>query len=137
MTLRLLDTNAVIALLTRRSEALLARVEACAPGTLGVSAIVAHELWYGAYRSAKVSFNLETLRLLFTDLSILDFDREDARVAGEIRAGLAELGTPIGPYDVLIAGQAKARGLVLVTNNTGEFARVPGLRVEDWSLDAR
>ncbi|UFS68194.1 type II toxin-antitoxin system VapC family toxin (plasmid) [Paracoccus denitrificans] len=132
MITHLLDTNAVIALIGRRSDALLARVEACDPGSIAVSSIVAHELWYGAYRSQKVAFNLETLRLLFADLPILDFDREDARVAGEIRADLARQGTPIGPYDVLIAGQAKARGLTLVTNNTGEFERVAGLRLEDW-----
>ncbi|TPE48190.1 type II toxin-antitoxin system VapC family toxin [Amaricoccus solimangrovi] len=135
MSLRLLDTNAVIALLTRRSPALLRRVEASEPGSLAVSAVVAHELWYGAYRSRKVEFNLETLRLLFSDLAILDLDREDARVAGEIRAELARRGTPIGPYDLLIAGQAKARGLTLITNNIGEFARVAGLDVEDWSAD--
>ena len=132
MSLRLLDTNAVIDLTTRRSDALLRRVEASAPGSLAVSAVVAHELYYGAYRSRKVAFNLETLRLLFSDLAVLDLVREDARVAGEIRADLARLGSPIGPYDVLIAGQAKARGLTLVTNNTGEFARVVGLRIEDW-----
>ena len=61
---------------------------------------------------------------------VLDFDREDARQAGELRARLAAAGTPIG--DVLIAGQALARGLTLVTHNTGEFQRVPGLRIEDW-----
>lgn len=130
----LLDTNAVIALVGRRSDELLRRVEASEPGSLAVSAIVAHELWYGAYRSQKVSFNLETLRLLFADLAILDLDPEDARVAGEIRAELARQGTPIGPYDMLIAGQAKARDLVLVTNNTREFSRVAGLKLEDWSL---
>lgn len=129
----LLDTNAVIALVTRRSEALLQRVDSMEPGSLAVSSVVAHELWYGAYKSQKVAFNLETLRLLFADLPILDFDREDARVAGEIRAELKRQGMPIGPYDVLIAGQAKARDLTLVTNNTGEFARVAGLRMEDWT----
>ncbi|MCL4069411.1 type II toxin-antitoxin system VapC family toxin [Pseudomonas sp. GX19020] len=129
----LLDTNAVIALIGRRSDTLLARVEACEPGSIAVSSIVAHELWYGAYRSQKVAFNLETLRLLFADLPILDFDREDARVAGEIRADLARQGTPIGPYDLLIAGQAKARGLTLVTNNSGEFERVPDLTLADWT----
>lgn len=133
MTSWLLDTNVVIALVTRRSEALLRRVESSEPGSLAVSAIVAHELYYGAYRSQKVAFNLETLRLLFTDLAILDFDREDARVAGEIRAELVRQGTPIGPYDVLIAGQARARDLRLVTNNIGEFARIGGLQIEDWS----
>ncbi|WP_299364869.1 type II toxin-antitoxin system VapC family toxin [uncultured Paracoccus sp.] len=133
MIQRLLDTNAVIALVSRRSPELLKRAEAFEPTSLAVSAIVAHELWYGAYRSQKVAFNLETLRLLFADLPVLDFHREDARVAGEIRAELAKNGTPIGPYDVLIAGQARARGLTLVTNNTGEFSRISGLNLEDWS----
>ena len=133
MSVRLLDTNAVIALMARRSDALLQRIEASEPGSLAVSAVVAHELYYGAYRSRKVAFNLETLRLLFSGLAVLDLDREDARVAGGIRADLARLGSPIGPYDVLIAGQAKARGLTLVTSNTGELARVSGLRIEDWS----
>jgi tRNA(fMet)-specific endonuclease VapC len=63
---------------------------------------------------------------------VIEFDQEDARQAGEIRATLAAAGTPIGPYDVLIAGQARARSLVLVTRNTGEFSRVGGLHVEDW-----
>jgi len=134
VTVRLLDTNAVIALVTRRSEPLLQRVEAAEPGSLGVSSVVAHELYFGAYRSEKIAFNLETLRLLFADLSVLDFDREDARVAGEIRAELKRRGTPIGPYDVLIAGQAKVRNLTLITNNSGEFSRVDGLRFEDWTL---
>jgi tRNA(fMet)-specific endonuclease VapC len=64
--------------------------------------------------------------------AVLAFDKEDARRAGEVRAMLASKGTPIGPYDVLIAGQALARGLVLVTDNTGEFRRVPRLRIENW-----
>ena len=75
-------------------------------------------------------------RLLFADLAILDFDRGDARAAGEIRAGLARKGTPIGPFDVLIAGQAKHRGAILVTNNVGEFRRVEQLRLEDWTEGA-
>ncbi|MFJ1260290.1 PIN domain-containing protein [Cupriavidus sp. CuC1] len=63
---------------------------------------------------------------------MLDFDREDARHAGELRAALAAVGTPTGPYDVLTAGQARARALTLITHNTREFQRVAGLRVEDW-----
>lgn len=129
----LLDTNAVIALAARRSETMLRRIEAIEPGALAVSSIVAHELYFGAYKSQKVDFNLETLRLLFNDIMILDLDREDARTAGEIRADLKSRGTPIGPYDVLIAGQALARGLPLVTNNTAEFGRIAGLRFEDWT----
>ncbi len=96
MITRLLDTNAVIALVTRRSRTLLRRVGDPEPGSLGASSVAAHELYCGAYRSRKVAFNLETLRLLFIDLVILDLDREDARIAGEIRADLARQGRRIG-----------------------------------------
>jgi tRNA(fMet)-specific endonuclease VapC len=64
--------------------------------------------------------------------AVIEFDKEDARQAGEVRALLASAGAPIGPYDVLIAGQARARNLILVTHNTEEFGRVPGLRFDDW-----
>jgi tRNA(fMet)-specific endonuclease VapC len=129
----LLDTNAFIALMTRRSETLLRRIAATAPERLAISAIVAHELYFGAYRSERIERNLETLRLFLADFKMLELHREDARAAGEIRTALARQGTPIGPYDVLIAGQAKARGLTLVTNNASEFRRVEGLRIEDWT----
>ena len=92
--------------------------------------MAAHELFNGACRSARQAQNLALLDGL--RLAVLEFDKEDARQAGEVRALLAAAGTPIGPYDVLIAGQALARGLVLVTHNVGEFARVAGLQIEDW-----
>jgi tRNA(fMet)-specific endonuclease VapC len=130
----LLDTNAVIALIGRKSDRLVGRVLDSPQGSIGLPSIVAYELYFGAQKSAKVQHNLETLRLLMADFPILDFDQNDAFVAGEIRSALAAKGTPIGPYDVLIAGQAKARGLTLVTNNVGEFNRVENLQVEDWSL---
>jgi tRNA(fMet)-specific endonuclease VapC len=129
-----LDTNAVIALIGRRADALISRVFHSPQGTIGLPSVVAYELYFEAQKSARVQHNLETLRLLMADFPILDFDQNDAFVAGEIRAALAAKGTPIGPYDFLIAGQAKARGLTLVTNNVGEFNRVENLRVEDWSL---
>ena len=89
---------------------------------------MAHELFYGAFKSRRATQNVtETLRF-----AVLEFDKDDARQAGEIRALLAAAGTPIGSYDVLIAGQAKSRNLILVTHNTEEFRRVPGLRYEDW-----
>ncbi len=135
MITHLLDTNAVIALLARRSDALVNRVIESEEGSIGLSTIVAHELYFGAYKSAKVSFNLETLRLAMADFPLVGFDREDAQISGEIRAILTSKGRPIGPYDVLIAGQAKARDLILVTNNAGEFERVDGLRVEDWTVN--
>jgi tRNA(fMet)-specific endonuclease VapC len=95
-----------------------------------MSSIVAHELFFGAFRSQRVKENLAVVEAL--EFEILDFDREDAKQAGMIRAALAAAGTPIGPYDVLIAGQALARGLTLLTHNMREFKRVEGLKLEDW-----
>ena len=125
----LLDANAVIGLLGGNAG-LLAKVHQHVPEDFGVSAIAAHELFYGAYKSQRRAQNLARIDGL--QFVVLEFDQEDARQAGEVRAALAAAGTPIGPYDVLIAGQARARGLILVTHNTGEFSRVGGLDVEDW-----
>ena len=125
----LLDTNVVIEVL-RGNAAVLARLRARAPGDVGVSAIVMHELFYGAFRSARVEANVARVDGL--RFAVAAFEREDARAAGAVRAALAATGAGIGPYDVLIAGQALARGAVLVTHNVWEFGRVEGLRVEDW-----
>jgi tRNA(fMet)-specific endonuclease VapC len=126
----LLDANAVIALLNDTKSAIARRVRRHAPRDFGVSAVVIHELYYGAFKSHRVEQNVARVDAL--QFSVLEFDEEDARQAGQIRADLASKGTPIGPYDVLIAGQAKARELTLVTHNTTEFERVPGLKLEDW-----
>ena len=126
----LLDTNAVIALLNDPRGALATRLRQVAPAEVGISAIVAHELYFGAYKSQRVEHNLATVDAL--QFEVLPLELDDARHAGAIRAELARAGTPIGPYDGLIAGQARARGLVLVSRNGREFARVPGLVVEDW-----
>jgi tRNA(fMet)-specific endonuclease VapC len=125
----LLDANAVISVL-RGHARVLARLREHAPGDVGMSAIVAHELYYGAFKSAHVEANVARVdRLRF---EVVAFEREDARAAGAVRAALATAGQAIGGYDVLIAGQALARGLTLVTHNVREFGRVEGLRVEDW-----
>ena len=100
------------------------------PADIAISAIVAHELFYGAFTSRRAAHNVALVDGL--QFVVLEFDKEDARQAGEVRALLASRGTAIGPYDVLIAGQAKARNLTLVTHNTDEFGRVPGLRCDDW-----
>lgn len=126
----LLDTNAVIAVLNGKEPALGRRVREHRPSDICISAIVAHELYYGAYKSRRTEHNVALVDSLLFE--VLEFDAEDARQAGEIRAELAKQGAPIGPYDVLIAGQAKARDLVLVTRNMGEFRRVAGLQVENW-----
>ena len=71
--------------------------------------------------------------MLSGDLDLLDFDDEDARTAGQVRATLGKAGTQIGAYDVMIAGQALRRGLTVVTANTSEFSRVTGLSWQDWT----
>nr|WP_261378749.1 PIN domain-containing protein [Cupriavidus gilardii] len=92
--------------------------------------MVAHELFYGAYKGQRTAENLARVEAL--QFEVLDFDREDARQAGELRAMLAAAGTPIGPYDVLIAGEAIARKLTLITRNVRQFQHVPTITVEDW-----
>ena len=131
MTRYILDTNAVIALLNDPKSALGKRVRRHKPSDFCISSMVAHELFYGAFKSRRAEDNVALVEAL--QLQVLEFDKEDARHAGQIRALLASKGTPIGPYDVLIAGQAMARGLILVTHNTREFARVTGLQTQDWS----
>jgi tRNA(fMet)-specific endonuclease VapC len=126
----LLDANVVIGLLNDANSKLAQRARRERPADIALSAIVAHELFYGAFKSRRAAHNVALVDSL--QFAVLDFDTEDARQAGEIRALLASRGTPIGPYDVLIAGQAKARNLTLVTHNTDEFGRVPGLRFDDW-----
>lgn len=132
MTRYLLDANAVISLLNYKTSKAAQRLRQEKPSDVAISAIVAHELFYGAFKSRHVTQNLALVDAL--QLAVIEFDKEDARQAGAIRAALASKGTPIGAYDVLIAGQAMARNLILVTHNTQEFARVPGLRFEDWQI---
>ena len=128
----LLDANAVIALLNDKSSKTAQRARRERVGDVAVSAIVAHEVFYGAFKSRRAAQNLALIDAL--QFVVLEFDKEDARQAGEVRALLASKGTPIGPYDVLIAGQAVARDMILVTHNTQEFGRVMGLQIEDWQV---
>lgn len=129
---RLLDTDVVIGLLDEaRGPTLYARVAAEPPGSVVTSVVVAHELYFGAARSPRRAHNERRLDVLFRDLPVLPFTREDAAAAGDMRAALRAAGAPIGSYDELIAGQALARGLVLATANAREFGRVEGLVVED------
>jgi tRNA(fMet)-specific endonuclease VapC len=127
----LLDANIVIALHNEPRSLIARRVRRHESHDIGVSAIVLHELYYGSFKSHRADHNVRVIDAL--PFEALEFSRDDARHAGEIRAILTNRGTPIGPYDVLIAGQARARQLTLVTRNTAEFARVPYLRIEDWS----
>lgn len=126
----LLDSNVFIAWLARGDRRVMRKMEDV-HGQYGISSIVLFELHFGAFNSDRLGRNLAAIGEI--GLPVLPFDAEDARAAGEIRATLKKRGTPIGPYDLLIAGQARARSLTLVTANTREFARVEGLSVEDWT----
>ncbi len=132
----LLDTNACIALMNGAPVAVRSRFEKAvrADSQIYISSIVAFELWEGIAKSARVETNALRLEaLLSSSVLALPFDNEDSRVAGSIRAALRAAGKPIGAYDYLIAGQALARQLTLVTANVSEFSRVKGLSWQDWA----
>ena len=103
-----------------------------------LSAIVAFELWYGVAKSQRKESNAKRLDAFFAGpLEWTPFDEDDARAAGVVRAELEASGTPIGAYDVLLAGQARRRDATLVTSNVKEFGRVAGLKWEDWAVARR
>jgi tRNA(fMet)-specific endonuclease VapC len=131
-----LDTNVMIAGINRRAPQIRQRLlQTLLDGeTVGISAIVLFEMWYGIKKSARPQQNAGNLAdFLALDVIRWPFEAEDAEEAGEIRAALTRAGTPIGPYDILIAAQARRRNATLVTANHREFSRVPGLKVEDWA----
>lgn len=100
-----------------------------------VSSVTSFELWYGVDKSEKPDVNRRLVELLLTGpLEVLNFDEEDSRSAGAIRAALESEGKTIGPFDTLIAGQALRRDLTVVTANVREFSRVQGLRLENWAV---
>lgn len=131
-----LDTNIIIHALNRRRPEFAARIseELRAGRPLIVPAIVRYELEYGFAKSARHADNRAILEtLLARGFEQHAFDADDAAEAGNIRAALEAQGAPIGPYDILIAAQARRRGAALVTLNRREFERVPGLIVTDWA----
>ena len=132
----LLDTNVCVELIRHKSPHLLRRLSQHAISEVGVSSITAAELQFGVHRSSQPARNQLALEQFLIPLAILDFDFESAGVYGPFRAHLEAQGTPIGSLDMLIAAQALSHELVLVTNNTREFARVAGLVVEDWSTNS-
>jgi tRNA(fMet)-specific endonuclease VapC len=131
----LLDSNLCIRLINNSSPAVTSRLTVQQPSDILVSTITELELYYGAYRSAQIDRNLEILQRFFIQFNIIHFDSKSAKIAGRIRADLAAMGTPIGPYDVQIAAVALANDLILVTHNVREFNRVDGLQIEDWEED--
>lgn len=140
MTTYLLDTNACIALINgtqanvrRRFQRAVAR-----DSVVLLSSIVAFELWYEVAKSQRKDSNKQRLEAFFAGpLEWTLFHEDDAQAAGTVHAELEAAGTPIGAYDVLLAGQARRRGAILVTSSTKEFDRVAGLKWEDWAVSRR
>ena len=127
----LLDTNIVIYVLKRRPIEVLSVFNQNA-SRMAISAITLSELYHGAEKSIKVSENLAAIEDFCSRLEVLPYGSKAAQHYGAIRAGLEKLGQPIGVNDLHIAAHARSEGLVMVTNNVGEFARVPALQVENW-----
>lgn len=135
MSLYLLDTNICIFLLNQRVgfERIVRRMDGLERRQVGISAITVAELEFGAAASKRLGDNAKRLERFLVDFEVFPFDRNAARPYSPLRAALRAQGTPIGPLDFLIAAHALAMKAILVTNNTNEFSRVPGLAVEDWS----
>ncbi|MDQ1238510.1 MAG: tRNA(fMet)-specific endonuclease VapC [Thermodesulfobacteriota bacterium] len=129
----MLDTDACIALIKNRPEAMRVRLTRLSPQEVGMSGIVAAELWFGVAHSQKKKQNEAALKDFMDYVTLLDWPSEASPLYGKIREGLQKQGRPIGAMDLLIGVHALFLDAVLVTNNTREFERVPGLKIENWA----
>ena len=128
----LLDTNVCVRYLAGRSQALKIRLDSISPDDLAICSVVKAELRYGAYKSQQIEKTIQAQNVFLDQIYSLPFDDVTAEIYGQIRTLLERAGKPIGANDLLIAAIAIANQLILVTHNTAEFNRVPGLVVEDW-----
>ncbi len=133
----MLDTNICIYAIKHKPDIVIKKFLSHDPEEICISAITYAELMHGVEKSMAVERNRIAMSLFLSPITILQFDERAAEEYGRIKAELEKKGTPIGPMDTLIAGHARSSGLILVTNNTGEFSRVTGLAVEDWTQEQR
>ena len=129
----MLDTNICIYAIKHKPEQVFMRLQEHDPIDICISSVTYAELVHGVEKSKAIEKNRVALALLLANIEIMNFDSLAAESYGKIRADLEKAGTPIGPFDMMIAGHAKALGYTVVTNNTKEFARVKGLKLENWS----
>lgn len=129
----MLDTNVCIDLIKERPTSVLERFAAHAVGDIGISVITLAELEYGVSRSGRPAKNREALDQFIFPLEVAPFDRQATAVYGRLRAALEKKGQSIGSMDLLIAAHSLSLDVRLITHNVGEFGRVSGLRVEDWT----
>ena len=127
----LLDTNIIIYTMKNRPRQVKKQFKQY-QDQLSISTVTLGELISGAELSQQQERNLADIEAMVSRLEVLPFENKAAYHFGQIRAALYNIGKPIGPYDMMIAGQARSSGLILVTNNTREFERVPGLHIENW-----
>lgn len=128
----LIDTNACIFLKNKKPIHVLEKLKSVLNRDVFLSSVTIAEMQFGVYNSRSIEKNRISLTEFLAPFQIIDFDDRDAEYYGKIRAELKQRGELIGPYDMLIAAQAVARKLILVTNNTKELTRVPELVIEDW-----
>ncbi len=128
----MLDTNIVIYTMKNRPQTVKRRFQQH-HGRMAISTVTLGELVFGAEHSQQAERNLADIESMAARLDVLPFDDSAAYHFGQIRAALYDMGKPIGPYDMMIAGHARSRGLKLVTNNMQEFERVEGLQLENWT----
>ena len=129
----MLDTNICIYTIKHKPPEVIKAFLCHEPDDMCISSITYGEFMHGVEKSQAVERNRAAITLFLSAISILPFDSDAAEKYGAVRADLERKGTPIGPMDMLIAGHARSRGLILVTNNTREFFRVNELEVEDWT----
>ena len=129
----MLDTNICIYAIKHKPEQVFMRLQKHDPIDICISSVTYAELVHGVEKSKAIEKNRVALVLLLANIEIMNFDSLAAESYGKIRADLEKAGTPIGPLDMMIAGHAKALGYTVVTNNTKEFERVKGLKLENWT----
>ena len=129
----MLDTNIIVYILNSRPEKVRKRFTRYSPEDICISSVTLAELEYGICNSSRPDQNRIALMMFLADIDVIPFDAQAAADYGEIRFDLKRKGTPIGANDLLIAAHARALGLTLVTNNSREFDRVDGLKVENWA----
>jgi tRNA(fMet)-specific endonuclease VapC len=129
----MLDTNICIYSIKHKPEQVFRRLQEHNPSEMCISSVTYAELVHGVEKSQAIEKNRVALALLLANIEILSFDAGAAESYGKIRAELEKNGTPIGPLDMMIAGHAKSLGYTVVTNNTKEFNRVRGLKIENWA----
>lgn len=129
----MLDTNICIYVIKNKPAKVLKKFAQIDTNDICISSITSSELWYGVYKSSSFERNAIALEEFLSPLTILEYDENDSKIYGKVRANLENKGNIIGSMDLLISAHALSKNLILVSNNLKEFRRVQGLKLENWS----